>query len=158
MQNRPNAFSQRGGDTIVLERLTGELRKRGLFVEIDLTGRADVGTFDLVHLYNFALPEFTQALAQQAHAAGKPFVVTTLYEDWPKFYNQMQLAFQVLSHYVRSGQRSADWPELAKVLNNCEEHPHLPNDWTAKHAAALFATGMNEISALKADYGDNVSA
>ena len=59
-QNRSNVFSHRGGDTIVMERVAEGLRAEGVTVEFDSTGLADLKQFDLVNLYNFALPEMVE--------------------------------------------------------------------------------------------------
>ena len=104
MQNRSNALTQRGGDTSVMERLAEGLRARGAVVELDFTAQIALAAYDVVHLFNFATPELTEVLAKRCDVAGKPYVVTTLYEDWPRFYNQMQVYFQALAAYFEGGQ------------------------------------------------------
>lgn len=156
MRNRSNAFTQRGGDTIVMERLREGLRALGAVVDFDETNQADVRSYDLAHLFNFATPELTEALAKQSAAYGRPFVVTTLYEDWPRFYNQMQIHFQALAAYVQAGQPRQAWNDLAQAAKGTSPHPRLENAWTAKHASALLATGEAERDTLKRDYGDSL--
>lgn len=156
MQNRPNALTQRGGDTIVLERLSEGLRERGVRVDIDLTGEAELSNYQLVHLYNFATPVFTEQLARRCVAFGVPYVVTTLYEDWPLFYNQMHLHFEALRAYFEAGQPRARWGELAESVRHCEPKERLENGWTAQHAAGLMATGAGEERALRRDYGSAI--
>lgn len=41
MQNRPTAYSHRGGDTVLMDHIKRGLEKRGVAVTIDLEGRAD---------------------------------------------------------------------------------------------------------------------
>lgn len=152
MQNRPNTFTQRGGDTVVLEKLLNGLQKRGVKVTVDLEGREDPAKFDLVHLFNFALPEFTKILAERAHAAGVPFVVTTLYEDIPQFHNQSIALARILCDYVNGGQDRV-WYERNRLhpdrISACAP---FANSWTATHAAALFPNGSREAGVIRRDY------
>jgi len=156
MQNRSNAFTQRGGDTIVMERLTEGLRARGIEVEFELLGQADVRTFDLVHLYNFAAPQITEYFARRCAQENIPFVVTTLYEDWPSFFHQMHLSAKALQVYVQLGQPAEKWAALADAAKECTPHPPLNNSWAAANAAALLATGEREIATLQRDYGSAI--
>ena len=156
MQNRGNAFTQRGGDTIVMERLAENLRRNGLTVDFDVAAEADLALYDLVHLFNFATPELTEKLARRVHAAGKPYVVTTLYEDWPVFFNQMHLNAQALMAYIQAGQPKDHWRRLAAAIKTCEPKARLENGWCAAHAAALLSTGRNESESIKRDYGENL--
>ena len=156
MQNRSNAFTQRGGDTIVMERLTEGLRARGIEVEFELLGQADVRGYDLVHLYNFAAQQITEFFAKRSAQANVPFVVTTLYEDWPRFFHQMHLMAKALQAYVQLGQPQEKWASLAEAAKLCEPHPHLDNSWAAANAAALLATGEREIQTLRKDYGESI--
>jgi glycosyltransferase involved in cell wall biosynthesis len=156
MQNRTNVFTQRGGDTIVLERLSAGLRQFGITVDIDVTAGADLRSYDLVHLFNFATPEYTEYLARRAAECGKPFVVTTLYEDWPIFYNQMQLLAQAFVAYINAGQPQDRWGELAAAIRNCEPRARLENSFAATQAAALLTTGEKESQSLIRDYGTQI--
>ena len=98
-RNRANALTQRGGDTVVMQKLAEGLRARGVQVEIDLECTRDASRFDLVHLFNFATPDLTRMQAENAHAAGTPFVVTTLNEDIPSFHDQSIRVADVLKEY-----------------------------------------------------------
>lgn len=140
----------------MMDRYTEGLRRLGVQVDQNFTTNADLSAYDLIHLYNFALPELAAHLSQCAHLAGKPYVVTTLYEDWPMFYNQMQLYAQALFGYVRAGQPRDRWAELDAAVRESEPHKPLDNSWSATHAAALLATGENEVRSLKRDYGESV--
>jgi glycosyltransferase involved in cell wall biosynthesis len=104
IQNRPGTFTQRGGDTIVIEHTAEQLRKLGVQVTIDIEMKHDPKNFDIVHLFNFATPDLTRKLGERAKHAGVPFVVTTLLEDLALFHNQSHAAAEVLVEYVRRGQ------------------------------------------------------
>lgn len=152
MQNRPNALSQRGGDTVLMERVAQGLKSRGVCVELDLNGALDPRDFDLVHLCNFATPEITEKYARLAWEAKVPYLVTTLYEDWPCFYHQMHNMFYGLKAYVEAGQPREKWRNVELAAREVEKSSFINNAWTAKHAAALLVTGSYEASCIERDY------
>lgn len=152
MQNRPGTFEQRGGDTVVLEKLRDGLMSRGWDVVVDVGATQDPQKFDLVHLFNFATTSYTQELAQRAHRAGVPYVVTTLYEDLPEFHNQSHLVASRLVEYVARGQDKAWWVNQSTELHTAHKAGRFPCDWIASHAAALFPNGAGEARALRRDY------
>ncbi len=152
MQNRPSTFTQRGGDTVVLEKLRDGLTSRGWEVTVDVNAAQDPKQFDLVHLFNFATVDYTRELAQRAHTAGVPYVVTTLYEDLPEFHNQSHLVASRLVEYVRRGQDRAWWQSASVDQNAVQKAPRFQSDWTALNAAALFPNGAGEARALRRDY------
>jgi tetratricopeptide (TPR) repeat protein/glycosyltransferase involved in cell wall biosynthesis len=152
MQSRPNVFVHRGGDTIVLERLSDGLSQRGHAVTIDVRGDADISSFDVVHLFNFATTDLTKQYAQRAASAGVPYVVTTLYEDLPAFQRQSHLVAGQLIEYVRRGQPS-DWTGVSyQQLGALQPSPRFPADDIACGAAALMPNGAGEAAALKRDF------
>lgn len=152
MQNRPGTFTHRGGDTVVVERLSQGLKQRGLDVTVDVGAKEDPASFDLVHLFNFATPELTTHLAERAKAAGVPFVITTLYEDLPSFHHQSHAVAINLMEYVAHGQDRAwlakNWIDPSHVV----PAERLKADWIAEEAAALFTNGRGETAAVKRDF------
>ncbi len=152
MQNRPNAFSERGGDTVLMEQLANHLKGLGVSVDIDLTGNVSLTNYDLVHLFNFATPQITETLARRAHQAGVPYVVTALYEDLPQFFNQKIALFQSLLRYLSSGQPREKWQEISAGAKNVTPSQRWENTWTAQHAGCLIASGQKEKEALLRDY------
>lgn len=152
MQNRGNALRQRGGDTIVMERLKSGLEARGVQVTMDLEAKEDPTKYDLVHLFNFALPDLLRALGQSAQQSKVPFVVTTLYEDIPNFHNQSITLAQQLIEYTRRGQDRA-WYERTKVdLRTVPVCAPFDNTWVAENAALLFTNGLSESQTIRRDY------
>lgn len=156
MWNRPNAFEQRGGDTIVMERLSMGLREAGLTVDIDLELTADPRRYDLVHLYNFALPDLTRLLAERVVAAGVPYVVTALYEDWPRFFKIHHYYANLLIAYVERGQGEDLWRLLLESNPIPAPVQPLDNRFTADHAARILVNGVNEKLSILKDYGSNL--
>ena len=152
MQNRGGTFTQRGGDTVVLERLSEGLKRRGCDVTIDVTGSQDPSGFDLVHLFNFATPELTQHLGSKAKAAGVPFVVTTLYEDLPHFHHQSHAIALHVVEYVMRGQDKAWWASHALDLASVPPATRFKADWIAENASALFTNGGGESAAIERDF------
>ncbi len=152
MQCRDNVYSQPGGDTIVMYRISEGLRARGVTVDIDPKNEKNPRDYDLVHLYNFAIREQTEQYAKRCAQLGVPYVVTTLYEDWPLFCSQMQAHTGALEAYINSGQDAAKWPELLSAAKNVRPSPIWDNSLTANGAASLIATGQNEAQALRRDY------
>ena len=135
-----------------MERVADGLRAEGVTVEFDSTGLADLKQFDLVNLYNFALPEMVEEFSRRAAAAGVPFVITSLYEDWPSFYNPMQSIFTALELYVREGQPQSRWSEFRDAALAVAPHPPLCNGFAAAHAARLLVTGEREGEAIRRDF------
>jgi glycosyltransferase involved in cell wall biosynthesis/Tfp pilus assembly protein PilF len=151
-QNRANTFTQRGGDTVVMERLRDGLEKRGISVTIDLECREDPKGYNLVHLFNFALPDMVRRCGEQAHRAGVPFVVTTLYEDVPTFHNQSWAVGRSLIEYQAQKQQSSWWRENRVDTSTIARSGRFENTWTAEHAAMLFTNGHEESRAVRRDY------
>ena len=152
MQNRPNAITQPGGDTIVMQRLEKGLRKLGVDVCVDLEGREDPRRFDLVHLFNFALPDLLRAQAERAHAAGVPFVVTTLAEDIPSFHSQSRAYADWMTAYVQNRQNKEFIETHRPHMDRIAPVSRFLNDWVAQHAAALFTNGISESRIIERDY------
>ncbi len=155
MQMRPNALSQRGGDTVVMERITEGLRSKGHEVVLDLEEKLPIESFDIVHLYNFATPEVTQRQAKRAVEAKRPFIVTTMYEDWPFFFSPMVETFLPLEKYVQSGQQKGSWDQIWNDRERIPPAERQDNSYTAFHAEALVGTGSTETEALKRDYPES---
>jgi glycosyltransferase involved in cell wall biosynthesis/Tfp pilus assembly protein PilF len=154
MMNRSNAFSHRGGDTVLMERVAEGLRALGHKVDIDVSGEKNPADYDLAHLHNFAIREATEKMARRCKDAGTPYVVTTMYEDWPKFFNQMANVFYVLKAYIDGGQPAEKWPELLDAARKVEPAKAWDNTWAAHNSEALIATGSYEAESLRRDYPD----
>lgn len=152
LQMRPNTFTQRGGDTVVFERVYDGLQTLGLTADIDLEGKAPLANYDLVHLFNFCTPDIVRRFAEACAAAAKPFVVTTMYEDWPTYFSQMAAFCQALANYVLAGQPQGAWPELEQRARQVPPAPIQDNSWTAAYADALLASGEYEVLTLRKHY------
>ncbi|RMD87922.1 MAG: glycosyltransferase, partial [Candidatus Dadabacteria bacterium] len=152
MQNRPTAYEQPGGDTVVMDRLKEGLEKRGVYVDIDLTGEADISKYNLVHLFNFATPDYTRMLARRAYEKGVPYVVTALCEDVASFHNQSHVCAEFMKEYVRRGQ-DREWYVSSKPdYKAIESSGSFDAGWIAENASAVFVTGAKEGQVIKRLY------
>ena len=149
---RSNVFTQRGGDTVVVEKTSEELTKLGHHVTIDIEEKCDPKEFDIAHLYNFATPEITEKLAIRCYQRGTPFVVTTLYEDWPRFFLPMLVSDYFYSCYLNANQPQNLWPQVEQLLKTVPQGPVQGNYFTAKAANILLASGEHEAAVLDRDY------
>lgn len=149
---RENVFTQSGGDSILLKRLVEGLQVRGIDVVVDVDGKEDITKFDLVHLFNFALRDHTEALARRCVENNVPYVVTSLYEDWPKFFNQMMGTYQCFEHYLKVGQPKGIWQKLEQEIAKVPASAYWDNTYTATHAKVVLTTGAEETKAVLRDY------
>ena len=157
MQSRYNAYEQRGGDTVLMDRTAEGLRKLGVEVVIDLEAKEDPAKFDLVHLFNFALPKLLKILAERAQAAGTPYVVTTLCEDVVRFHNQSKEVAASVVEYIINGQDKNWWRENKVDISKVEKSQMFDNHWVAQNSAGLLTNGSEESRVVKAQYGENCS-
>lgn len=79
MQNRPDAFSAIGGDTIQMMKTAEYLRKIGVNVDVSLDLRPDLRDYDLVHLINITRIEFTYSQLENAKKFKKPVFLSPIY-------------------------------------------------------------------------------
>jgi glycosyltransferase involved in cell wall biosynthesis/thioredoxin-like negative regulator of GroEL len=158
LHNRPNTFTQRGGDTIVIEKLLDGLKNSNVEVTIDLEAKHNPKDFNLVHIFNFALPDMVRYYAEQSHKAGVPYVITTLLEDIPNFHYQSHFVSSQLIEYVSKNQNK-DWFNSHSDFNYhlVEKAKPFDNAWAAKNASALFTNGLQESITVKKTYGDNLN-
>jgi glycosyltransferase involved in cell wall biosynthesis/Tfp pilus assembly protein PilF len=154
MQNRANALTHPGGDTVVMLKLKTGLEQCGAEVTLDLDASVDPRGFDLVHMFNFALPQLLRPLAERCVNAGVPYVVTTLYEDVPRFHNQSHAMGGLLVEYVNRGQNAGWWEQAVSRASTAPNSERFENRWVAERAAALFTNGSAESKSLRRDYGE----
>lgn len=158
MQTRPHVQELPGGDLRVMERLAEGLRARGVDVVCDHDNRENPSDFDLVHLFNFALPDLLRQQAERAVQVGTPYVVTTLCEDVPRFHNRSQVLAQHLVEYVQRDQ-DPHWYEKYPVdLEQVPSCQMFDNHWVAENAAALFTSGREESEVVRSYYAKAAQA
>ena len=151
LQNRSGAREQPGGDLMLMERYQRELERLGHRVDLAF-GPADPAQYDLVHLFNLTLPGITGGFARAAVAAGVPFVVTALHEDWERTLMPRIGAQELFRRHL-----TGEWDEhlLRRGLEDLRRIPpgaRPGNELTASHAACLLASGESERERLLRDY------
>jgi glycosyltransferase involved in cell wall biosynthesis/Flp pilus assembly protein TadD len=151
--NRPSTFTQRGGDTVVIEKLMAEISKYPVDITLNLEGTISPVGFDIVHIFNFALPDMVEYYARQAKQAGVPYVVTTLLEDVPNFHFQSHFVASALQEYQRVGQNKVWWNQNRPDYRSVEKAPAFQNTYAAQHATALYPNGATEAHTLQKTYG-----
>jgi glycosyltransferase involved in cell wall biosynthesis len=152
MQNRQNALTAPGGDTVVMMRVAQCLQQRGIHIRVDVDRKETLSDYDIVHLHNFATPEDTESLARRCVEANIPYIVTTMYEDKPLFFNQMIEQADAFFRYIQAGQPRERFEEFMAPVHSATPATCFDNTWTANHAAALVASGMREKETLERDY------
>ena len=150
--NRPSTFTHRGGDTVVIERLMEGLKGHAVDVTLNLEGTHNPKDFDILHIFNFALPDMVKYYAELALKSGTPYVITTLLEDVPLFHYQSHFVSSVLQQYQAAGQSAAYWEANRPDYRSIEKAPAFDNTFAAQHAAALYSNGATESRAITESY------
>lgn len=81
VQNRADARSHPGGDTVQMDWTVRFLRERGHAVSVSFESAPDLGDVDLVHLFNLTRPEQTLVQADNARRHSTPYVLSSIYWD-----------------------------------------------------------------------------
>lgn len=147
LANRANAFALSGGDTVVMRHLRDGLTARGHQVSCELSQQSLLEA-DLVHIINLTIRESEQ-FADAARACGKPYVVTTLYEDWPRYLNKSLQSIASFHRYITGGQHPDVLREEIAKIDALQGGPALERQRVVDGAAALFACGGEEAARLK---------
>jgi tetratricopeptide (TPR) repeat protein len=121
-------------------------------VTIDAKGSVDPAGYDVVHLFNFALPQLLREQGERAHRAGVPFVVTTLCEDVSTFHNQSWSHAKALTQFVGQGQKPELWNDLKDSWKHATPSARFENDWVVRNAAVLMTNGEQESAILRREY------
>ena len=137
-------FTQRGGDTVVVEQLVEGLRSYGIHVDVDLKAEKNPADYDLVHILNFAIPQMVETCGKFVKGAGVPFVVTTLCEDIPQFSTQSAVLAETLIDYVFTGQNKEWLNENLLRFEHAQNSLPFQNAWSASNAAHLIVNGAGE--------------
>lgn len=149
---RSDATTSRGGDTVVLEKLYSELRILGADVSVDLEGGKDPANFDIAHIINFATQDITFRLSTRCVERNTPYVVTTLYEDWPQFFNKKIMNEIIFGAYVTNGQSRELLSHLEKLVSNAPLPQKMDNTYSANNARMLITSGEEESRIVERDY------
>ncbi len=148
-QSRKETFTNRGGDTVVVEKFADGLRRFGVDLTIDTEGTVDPAGFDLVHLFNLMVRPETDNFAAINVQRGARYVVTSLFEDWPIFFNQMVGISNALVGYVMHGQQEQTWLRLKQLVAEMGLSDPRTSPFVTEHAVGLFASGIAEAALIR---------
>lgn len=151
MQNRPQTFSAPGGDTVVMQELKRELENMGLRMEY-LFKIEDLKDFDLVHTFNFALSDMIKLYAENAERQRKPFIITPMYEDWPRFINPSFKLYYFFKEYIEKDQPRDAFDEIISPLKRLKPHHRADNSFNVRLAGGITPSGPSEAERINADY------
>lgn len=79
VQNRPDARTRPGGDTVQMDWTVKCLREAGHFVDVSLAHRPALAEYAVVHLFNLTRPIDTFIQARHAQDQGKPYTLSSVY-------------------------------------------------------------------------------
>jgi glycosyltransferase involved in cell wall biosynthesis len=147
---REHAQTQRGGDTVVIERLVSGLKQRGHQVSI-WSGESPKG-YDIVHFVNLTSFELIEKYAKLCVQEKIPYVVTCLLEDWRRYFGRMISANRMLEKYCLSGQEKDSWYKYLLAQENIDIVDFPDYNFILNHASAIFASGESEEKLIKELY------
>lgn len=81
MQNRLDAFKNKGGDTVQMLRTKEYLEKLGVEVDISLELEPDLKKYDIVHLFNISRVDETWIQFKNAKKQNKKIAISTIYHS-----------------------------------------------------------------------------
>jgi glycosyltransferase involved in cell wall biosynthesis len=151
MLNRSNAWSAPGGDTRIMLQMQEAVRTHGIEITYPET-EADCTESDILHFVNMTLPEPLSHASALAEALGKPFVLTTLFEDWNQYLAPSHQTFTYAKQFVEGKVSLSDMTELVlkQTTNGCG--PRLNVEAALGNASALLACGESEAARIRSSY------
>ena len=151
MQNRPNSLDAPGGDTVVMNNLKRELEKMG--VRVDFSFKLDeLSDYDIVHVFNFVLPDMIKLYAENALKHNKPIVITPMYEDWPLFLNKSTKMFPIFKEYLDRNQDKSWFKQAISSLNRLRPHDRTDNSYNIRLAGGIGPSGDSEADRIIKEY------
>ncbi|MBU0508163.1 glycosyltransferase family 4 protein, partial [bacterium] len=151
IQNRADAFAAPGGDTVVMEHLYRTLRHQDVEVAV-AAGTPDLSNVDIVHLVNLTLAGVGREVSDNACRQNVPYVVTTLFEDWPRYMERSFAALAIFKDYIENGYNERSFRSDLRQIHSLSEGQQVGNAETAQRAAMLFACGESEAARLAEAY------
>lgn len=115
MQNRADAFTNSGGDTVQMLKTKEELEKLGVEVDISLELEPNLDGYDIVHLFNISRINETWMQCVNAKKQGKKIVVSTIYHCKKEIREYEEKAFVGLNKIIKTLFNNEDKLELIKT-------------------------------------------
>jgi glycosyltransferase involved in cell wall biosynthesis len=146
--NQPDWEQNPGDDTVVIKEYMRILAGMGIETVFNCDPDTAMDRFDIIHIINLTMTGSTEKLAQSASRQQKPFVVTTLQEDFPKFRSKVHFAANRLTAYVKSGQNPETLKHFSEAIHQVPQSTNLTSPFAALSANRLLACGEHEAAIL----------
>src|SRR5690606_17582078 len=113
---RSTLYTVFGGDTVQVESTAKYLRKKGLEVDIKLSGEhIDYTPYDLLHFFNIIRPA---DILGHISKTKKPFVVSTIFVDYSEYEKNHRAGIYGLLTRLISGDRLEYMKAIARWIKN----------------------------------------
>lgn len=156
--NRPDWETAPGGDTVVIREYTSALRSRGHTVDFSCDPQMQMDSYDIIHLVNLTMNGITEKFARSAVNQLRPFVITTLQEDFPQFISKVDFTARSLISYVESGQNPSVLDGFSDAISKLAPSLPMTSPFAAITANRLLACGENEAKTIRSMFkNDNIS-
>jgi glycosyltransferase involved in cell wall biosynthesis len=116
MQNRLDAYTAFGGDTVQMLKTKEELEKLGIEVDISLELEPDLSEYDIIHLFNITRIHETFIQARNCIKQGKPFVFSTIHHSKEDIRNYENKALTGFGGFLRKAIVSENLFQLMKTI------------------------------------------
>jgi len=147
-QGRPNIFTVPGGDTHVMNRIRVILEDNGFTVDFSQDPNVELGCYDIVHIFNFETQFALNAALQK-----KPFVVTSMYEDFTRYYTSSMKVVSFFREFARTGNLDRLWENLSSISKSANSGEVPPEfGFPAENAYAVIVNGKSEGYRIAKDY------
>lgn len=118
-RNRADMVHAKGGDGTVIEETIQALKAQGHRADIRLEPTPDLSGYDLVHLNNISRSQDTLEHLRHARRAGKPAVLTALYEDMDR-YLRPAMKTDLLFRYLATRKQPVPLEGIPHLLKSFE--------------------------------------
>lgn len=151
MVNRENVWSAPGGDSRVMQQMQAAAATLGIDVYFP-TMLEDAASADIIHFVNMTLPRPLAQAASFAVKHDKPFVITTLYEDWPLYLNASHQAFGLYRAFKEGKVSFANLKDALNKLSLAQHAPKVDVHDSIHAANLLLSCAESEATRIQADY------
>jgi len=147
---REHASRTGGGDYVLADGIARHADPARVEIVVR-EGGAVAGDALVAHLFNFSTYRETAARARRAVELGVPYVVSALYEDWPRFKLAAETRVQAQRRALGLPP-SVDVDAYARMHAGEQREMEAAIAFVAEHARAVVATGGSEKHRLERDF------
>lgn len=165
MQNRIDAFSDSGGDTIQMLKTKEYLEKHGVEVDISLDLRPKLAGYDIVHLFNITRVHETYAQFINAKKQKKHVVVSPIYQNFDELDRMGSFGLKGFIWKIWDSSKReiiktlwravSDWRQSKAALRQLIMGYRKQQEEVLTGADLLFPNSKLEVEAIKRDFNLN---